>query len=270
VVVVFGGGGAKAAAHLGAAMALAEAGIKPVHWIGTSMGSVVAAAMAGGADPGSTLEEFARVPVGEVLVRRFAALLPGFRADSLFKPAPFRATLERLLAPRSFADLDTPCTVTAVERETGRVVRFGTGGEDAPLLDVLAASCALPPYFPAVHLNGRPLCDGGLREPLPLSVAEDLPCDLVLAVDVGPGLDELGDRVIASPPFLQASDTAVGWLMAGTTALVRERWRDRPDLPKLVYVRPTSDRGATFAMQRIPEYGRLGLQATRDALREIG
>ena len=55
VAVVLGGGGAKAAAHLGAAVALRELGISPVHWIGTSMASVVAAAMAGGADPATLL-----------------------------------------------------------------------------------------------------------------------------------------------------------------------------------------------------------------------
>ena len=269
VAVVFGGGGAKAAAQLGAAMALAEAGITPVHWIGTSMGSVIAAAMAGGADPAATLEAFAAVEPREILVRRFAALLPGYRAESLFRGEPFREALAALLTPRRFADLAAPCTVTAVERETGRLVRFGTGGEDAPLLDVLAASCALPPYFPAVPVNGRPFYDGGLREPLPLSVAADVACDVVVAIDVGPGFDELGERVITPPPFIEAGDTAVGWLMAGTTRLGVERWRDRPDLPKLVYVRPTSDRGATFAMDRIPAYGRAGHDATRDALKEI-
>ena len=61
VAVVLGGGGAKAAAHLGAAVALADAGIVPTHWIGTSMGSVVAVAMAGGADPAALLAAFGKV-----------------------------------------------------------------------------------------------------------------------------------------------------------------------------------------------------------------
>ena len=39
VVMVLGGGGAKTAAHLGAARALGEAGIVPIRWIGTSMGA---------------------------------------------------------------------------------------------------------------------------------------------------------------------------------------------------------------------------------------
>jgi NTE family protein len=270
VAVVFGGGGAKAAAQLGAAIALAEAGITPVHWVGTSMGSVIAAAMASGADPAAMLEGFASLRARDVLVRRFSALLPGFRASAIFRAEPFRATVERLIIPRRFDDLVAPCTVTAVERETGQMISFGTGGETAPLIDALAASCALPPYFPPVQVNGRLFYDGGIREPLPLSVAETIDCDVVVAIDVGPGFDELGSRVITPPPFIMAADTAIGWLMAGTTQLLRQRWRDRPDLPKLIYVRPTTDRGATFAMDRIPDYGRAGSQAMRDALKEIG
>ena len=77
VAVVLGGGGAKAAAHLGGALALAEAGITPVHWVGTSMGSVVAAAMAGGADPAAMLAQFDGLQASDVLRRERFALLKG-------------------------------------------------------------------------------------------------------------------------------------------------------------------------------------------------
>src|SRR5438874_13310237 len=49
VVGVFGGGGAKSLACLGAWKALTEAGLTPSHLVGTSMGAVVAAACASGA-----------------------------------------------------------------------------------------------------------------------------------------------------------------------------------------------------------------------------
>ncbi|HEX9506218.1 MAG TPA: patatin-like phospholipase family protein, partial [Acidimicrobiia bacterium] len=48
VVAVFGGGGAKSVAHVGAARALAEAGLTPSHYVGTSFGAVIAAALASG------------------------------------------------------------------------------------------------------------------------------------------------------------------------------------------------------------------------------
>jgi predicted acylesterase/phospholipase RssA len=269
VVVVMGGGGAKAAAHLGAAAALRKAGIVPTHWVGTSMGSVVAAALAGGADPEALLAEFAQVREQDVLRREPFALLKGIWAPAIFRSDTFRATLERLIVPRRFGELATPCTVTAVERDTGQVIAFGTGGEDAPLLDVLAASCALPPWFRPVRVNGREFYDGGIRAPLPLPVAESLACDVVLAIDVGPGFDELGQPLRRPPPFVAATDTAIGWLMAGTTELLRQRWAATPGLPRLVYVRPTHDRGATFAIEQIAEYGRMGAAAVHQVIGEL-
>jgi hypothetical protein len=58
-------------------------------------------------------------------------------------------------------------------------------------------------------------------------------------------------------------------LMAGTTQLLRERWDRDPSLPRLVYVRPTSDRGATFAIDRIGHYGEVGAEKVRAIVREL-
>ena len=68
--MVLSGGGAKAAAHIGAARALRDAGIVPVHWVATSMGSPVAAMLASGEDPDRVLERFLAVKRSDVLVTR--------------------------------------------------------------------------------------------------------------------------------------------------------------------------------------------------------
>ncbi len=269
VAVVLSGGGAKGAAHLGAARALAEARVEVVHWIGTSMGAVTAAALAGGETPAVLLERFGAIRRRDVLQRAPFALLRGVWAPAMLDPEPFRAAITRFLPGDRFADLAAPCTVTAVERLTGQVASFGTRGEDAPLLDALMAACALPPYFPPASVNGRELYDGGLRGPVPLGVAEGLDCDFVVVVDVGPGFDETGTPVHLPPPLLAAADTAIGWLMAGTTALMRERWDRNPANPPLLWVRPTSDRGATFAIERVPEYARAGHHAMQAALKQL-
>jgi hypothetical protein len=69
--------------------------------------------------------------------------------------------------------------------------------------------------------------------------------------------------------LLAAADTAIGWLMAGTTALIREQWNAQPDRARLVYLRPVHERGATFAIDRIAEYGRMGEAAVRHAMEEL-
>lgn len=269
VVVVLGGGGAKAAAHLGVARALREAGITPTVWSGTSMGAVVAAALAQGDDPEAALARFAAFKPEAVLVRDTKALFRGIWAHALVKAEPFRAAIESFLQVRDFDDLATPCAVTAVEVETGREVVFGYGGEHAPLIDALTAACALPPYFAPVTVNGRTFFDGGIRAVLPLDWAAAIPADLVIAVDTGPGFDEIGEPIFQPPRLLSGTDTALGWLMAGTTALLRERWESRPDLPRLLWLRPVRDRGATFAMDRIPQYADLGYREMLRALKEL-
>lgn len=269
VVVVLGGGGAKCAAHLGAARALAEAGIKPIRWIGTSLGSVLAAALAAGESPDEILARFLSVRREDVLVPvRFAALR-GLWNRGLLQSSALHRTVANLLSARSFDALQTPCSVTAVDADTGEEVVFGAGGRDAPLLDALAASYALPPYFPPYDLGGRRYYDGGLRSVVPLTVASAVPCDRVIAIDVGPGFDETGPAVQLPPPLIQATDTAQGWLMAGTTELLRERWQLRGDLPPLTWVRPVTDRGATFAMEHAASWAKQGYTAMRGALGDL-
>jgi NTE family protein len=269
VVVVLGGGGAKAAAHLGAARALGEAGIVPMRWIGTSMGAVMAVALATGEDPAAILERMLAVRRRDALVTDWPNVMRGVWGRQLLKPAPLKQTIARLVAERSFASLRTPCTVTATEVVTGREVAFGTGGEDAPVMDVLAATCALPPYFPPVRVNGRDFYDGGLSAPVPLTQAAAIDCDVVIAIHAGPGFDETGTPQQSPPPLVAAADTAIGWLMAGNVELLRARWTERAGAPRLVWVRPVHDRGATFAMERAPGYAEAGYRAMQDALREI-
>lgn len=269
VVLVLSGGGAKAAAHLGAARALHEAGIQPTHIVGTSMGGVIAVALATGEDPTAILERFASVKESEVIAPDRLQLFKGIWARALFKSDPMRAAIARLIAVERFSELATPCTVTATEVKSGREVAFGSGGEDAPILDVLVATCALPPYFAAAPVNGRDFYDGGLRAVVPLRQARGIDCDFVVAIHVGPGFDELGTPVQVPPPFVAATDTAMGWLMAGSTELMRELWELDLGAPPLIWLRPISDRAATFAMDKIPAYAEAGYTSMQKALADL-
>lgn len=269
VVMVLGGGGAKTAAHLGAARALREAGITPIHWIGTSMGGVMAAALASGEAPEAILERVAAIRRSDVLRTSWTGLVRGIWSPALMKPEPIRRLIERLVRVRSFAALATPCTVTAVEVQTGKEIAFGTGGEDAPLIDVLAAACALPPYFPPARVNGRTFYDGGLRSPVPIGQAVGIDCSFVVAIHTAPGFDETGKALEVPPPLIAATDTAIGWLMAGSVELQRERWDLTPGRPPLIWLRPTSDRSAMFAASRTAQYATDGYRAMKQVLEEM-
>jgi predicted acylesterase/phospholipase RssA len=282
VTLVLSGGGAKTAAHVGAARAIEEVGLVPLRYVATSMGAVVAAALAGGADRDALLGRLAEAGRAGA-VRDPLALVRGLFARSLLRPAPFRRAIEGLVPARRFADLSVPITVSVVDLDTGELLLFGEGGEDAPLVDVLCASCALPVYLPPEKLAGRRCGDGGLRGPLPLDVAGRLARETVVAVDVGPGFDaaDAGLRRFAqddtvsmtlrtASPIVRAHDDAVGALMANATAAQVALWRVDAGRPPLVHVRPRVERSATFRVDRIRQYADDGYRATRDALTAAG
>ncbi|MBA3893935.1 MAG: patatin-like phospholipase family protein [Gemmatimonadales bacterium] len=264
VTLVLSGGGAKTAAHVGAARAVEEAGLIPVRYVATSMGAVIAAALAGGADREPLLARLADAGRAGV-VRDPLALVSGLFARSLLRAAPFRRAVEQIVPARRFAELSVPVTVSVVDLDTGELLLFGAGGDDAPLVDVLCASCALPLYFPAEMLAGRRCGDGGLRGPLPLDVAARLGTERVVAVDVGPGFDA-PSAPGSAPPVVRAHDDAIGALMAHATAAQLALWRADPGRPPLLYVRPRVERDATFRVDLVRRYAEEGYRAAREAL----
>jgi NTE family protein len=268
--LVLSGGGAKTAAHLGACRALREAGFEPTWYVGTSMGAVIAAGLASGVANDELLERMADVGARGI-VRDPLAPVAGLFLRSLLKPGPLRSAIEALVPVRRFADLSVPLTVTAVDLDTGELVLFGAGAQTAPLVDVLCASCALPMYYPPVVIDGRRFGDGGLRCVVPLEPAAELDVELVLAVDVGPGFDLPAPAEAARvPAMVRAHDDAVGILMAANSESQLALWRADPSRPPLVYVRPRTERNATFRVDRVREYANEGRRATREALDRWG
>ena len=99
-VVVLSGGGAKTAAHAGAVQALREAGIEPARFVATSMGAVVAAALAAGVHPSEIPERLAQAgPAG----LRAHPLTAGTARDMtpLRVRLPHMPLLDRLAPPPS-------------------------------------------------------------------------------------------------------------------------------------------------------------------------
>ncbi len=265
VIAVFGGGGAKSLAHAGAWKALLEANLAPSHLIGTSMGAVIAAAFAAG----STYDQVVKTALA--LQRKdFAAvdawsMAKGVFAGNLFKPEPLKRTIARLVPPARFADMKIPLTVTATDLDSGELVLFGALGQDAPVVDALYASCALPLYFPPGQIDGRRLGDGGLRAVLGLPVAQRVMADLVVAVDVGPGFDEPPvDKKAPVPPLIRAHGEAIRVMMAAQTERAIADWPK--DAARLLVVRAVAEREATFAVGHGERYLQAGYEATKRAL----
>jgi NTE family protein len=269
VALVFGGGGVKAAAHVGAGRAVAEAGLTPVHYVGTSMGAVMAAAFASGLAPQDIAARMAGVKVEDVARPLAGAGQQGLAAPALFEIEPLRGVIEQIVPLRTFAEMTTPLTVTAVDLDSGDLALFGAGGRDIPVVDALLASCSLPFFYSPVIIAGRRYADGGLRAVLPLEPAAASGADAVIAVDTGPGFDEPEARPATGLSLVEAHNSATGILMASNTRAAVDLWRATPGRPRLVYVRPRVERNVTFRVDLAAKYAEEGYRATREALAEI-
>jgi len=263
VVLVLGGGGVKGLAHVGAWRALVETGVTVTEVIGTSIGALVGACLAGGADV-ALLEELARSLKRQdiVTLNRWAFLLNGISEASVFHADAFRRYLSDVLPAETFDDLDLPFSANAVHLETGRMEWFGTGGRtDVPLADAIYASCALPLFYPPAELGGELYVDGGVRDPLPIRRAAERGADLIIAVDVNSG--EVKDSADVVSKGLVAIHHRVFDIMAyARRKAIIDAWAG----PELVHVRPALDGTSTFDFARTGYFLDEGYRAMRVAL----
>lgn len=266
-VLVLGGGGMKGIAHIGVIKALEEAAIRPDAIIGTSIGAVVGALVAGGLGWRELTEIARRLKKEDVVsLNRRAMWLGGIRATSVFEDTPFIAWLERVLPVRRFSELIMPLRINATSLVSGEEVWFGSGcRRDVDLLKAVYASCALPVYFPPARIDDDVLVDGGIVNAFALSQAVTWRAEKVIAADVGSdfrppeegyfeqGIVAIHDRVVA----LSMRDQR------------RERITRYSHLPG-VYIRPEIGHVDTFEFERNQFLMEEGYCAARDALEAAG
>jgi NTE family protein len=172
--LVLGGGAARGWAHIGAIRALHDAGIKPDVVCGTSIGALVGAVYANG--DLDWLEEWVAKLTWQTVVRlldlRFSGGLLGGRKVIQIFADKFNG--------RSIAQLNMPFAAVATELDSGRESWL----QDGSVVDAVRASIAIPGIFTPVFHNGVWLVDGGLSNPVPVSVARGMRADCVIAVDL--------------------------------------------------------------------------------------
>jgi len=173
---VLGGGAARGWAHIGVIHELAEMGIVPDMVVGTSVGSIV-----GGAYASGNLEQFEDwiSGLGRVdIIRLLDAKMTG---GGFLQGNSLMAAIEKRIGDPRIEDLDIPFACVATELGTGREVWLREGS----LLDACRASIALPGMFAPSRLKeDRLLLDGGLVNPVPVSLARAMGGDVVIAVNL--------------------------------------------------------------------------------------
>jgi NTE family protein len=169
---VLSGGGSLGAVQVGMLIALAERGVVPDILVGTSVGAINAAWVAGrpGLDGALELAEvWKKVRRQDIFPIRPLAGLLGFGGarSHLVNSANLRSLLERHLTYDRLEEAPIRLQVVATELLTGIEVLLDHGD----VIDAVAASGAIPGIFPPVSIGHQFLVDGGVLNNTPLSHA---------------------------------------------------------------------------------------------------
>lgn len=173
--LALGSGAARGWAHIGVIRALAEQGIEPDVICGCSIGAFVGAAYAGG-----DLEKL-ETWVSDLTWQDVLGLLDVSWKSGLIKGNKLMTFFDSLFGARQFDGLNKPFAAVATELATGREIWLKEGS----VTKAVRASIALPGIFTPVWHDCAYLVDGGLVNPVPVSLCRALGADVVIAVDLG-------------------------------------------------------------------------------------
>ena len=173
VGVALGAGSLRGYAHLGVLNVLERAGV-PIDYIcGASVGGAVAGMYACGLDGPARVAGLDGA--GAAMFR------PTMPVKSFLSTRALSAFINGLGAGKRIEDLPVPLALVAADLLTRREVVFRRG----ELGLAVVASCAIPGIFPAQPVGPYMLVDGGVLNPIPVSVAADMGANTVIAVKLG-------------------------------------------------------------------------------------
>jgi len=278
--VVFGGGGAKGAAHIGVLKVLEEQKI-PVDYIaGTSMGAIVGALYASGlsaaelekvitaidwkdvfsGDPDRRdidyrrkREDFQNLSKLSVGIKDGKVVFP----KGLIKDQKVNVLFETLMLHTSgiddFDKLPIPYRAIATDLETGEMVVL-KGGR---LADAARASMSVPGAFPPVEIDGRFLIDGGIVRNVPVDIVRGMGADIIICIDV--------DKPLPTRKELGGSLSILNQMI---DIMMKENVKEQTKTlgPKDVYINPALGSLGSGDFDKAAEIAGLGEKAAREKI----
>ena len=173
-------GGAKGLAHIGVIQVLEENGIEVDAVAGCSMGAYVAAVWGFGCD-GTVMEKLAREVEGRWGIWRL--IDPVFPPrEGFVRGQAVKSRLQRTIGDAHFSELARPIRVVATNLYTLDRAVFSSGD----VASAVHASIAIPGVCAPVVIDGESYVDGGIADPMPVDVLEDMGIDRIIAVNTIP------------------------------------------------------------------------------------
>lgn len=175
--LALGSGSSRGWSHIGIINELSKLGISPSIVCGTSVGSMVGAAYVKGNL--EKLEAWA-CSLTKFDVAKFLDI--NFAMTGFVDTQRFHDFLNEYIADDedTIEDLSKVYAAISTDLETGREIWLREGS----LIQAVWASMSMPGLFPAIRYDDRWLVDGGLVNPVPVSVCRALGADIVIAVNL--------------------------------------------------------------------------------------
>ena len=197
--LALGSGSARGWAHIGVIRALSDTGIRFNCVAGTSIGALVGAVYASGNI--DSLEEVALKLDWKQILHFFDVVFPksglidGSKVADFIRPHVKEINIE---------DLPLPFSAVSTNLATGGEVIIQKGD----IIEAVRASVSVPGVFTPVRKNGNILVDGGLVNPVPVSVVRKMGADFVIAVDLNH--DVLGKKGIGKTSVPNSTASVLG------------------------------------------------------------
>ena len=187
IAIVFGGGGAKGAAEVGALKVIEKAGIKADFVVGTSMGAVIGGLYAAG----YSADEIEKMLLNEDWMwlydgRKMFQFSDNRSTIGLVRGPYFREQMDKVLTEKGahlFRHIQTPFVCVATDISNGDFIEKDMS--EGVIAEAIRVSMAFPaPGNAPILMDGMSLADGGIVNNLPVDVAKRMGADVVIAIDL--------------------------------------------------------------------------------------
>jgi len=173
--LALGSGAARGWAHIGVVTALVERGFKPEVVTGASVGALVAAAYAQGRL--AALEQWVSALTQRDVWRLVDAV---FRGGGVMTGNRLMMAIATQIGDPKIEELPVAFGAVATDLYTGEEIWLREGS----MMTAIRASSGLPGLFAPSWHGDRWLIDGGVVNPVPVSLCRALGADVVIAVDL--------------------------------------------------------------------------------------
>ena len=253
VGVVFGGGGAKGAAHIGVLKYMEELGIPVDYVAGTSIGSIIGGLYSLGYTPDEMADLIAHMDwpfyMSNTVGREYQSSVNRQNGSTYLLSVPFGAnnfeerssgilstlpsgvingySLLNLFNSLSigyqdsisFDDLPIPFACVAIDILNGDSVVLRSG----EFAKAIRSSMAIPGVFSPVTWDNHLLADGGMVDNFPVDVCKNMGADIVVGI-------ELADEFVTNPAELQSLPQQMSQYMSIAVKGNRFQHRDMCDI----------------------------------------